>query len=104
VRKQKRTSPRSSPYSEELLSTGARCRSKRDAEKAPLNLASRLGLNQVELANLTGKSPSYWRRLAKLGLGPRAIRAGGRGLIFPVSAVREWLDRNAIDPADVAGR
>jgi predicted DNA-binding transcriptional regulator AlpA len=70
----------------------------------PVNIAGRLGVSQVELAALTGKSASYWRRLAKLGLGPRAIRAGGRGLIFPVSAVREWLDRNAIDPADVAGR
>jgi predicted DNA-binding transcriptional regulator AlpA len=80
-------------------------RSRRTTRAAPpVNLAGRLGLNQVELAAVTGKSASYFRRLASLGLGPKAIRAGGRGLIFPVDAVREWLSRNAIDPADTVGR
>ena len=72
--------------------------------KESLDLGSRLGLTQKELGLITGKSPSYYRRLAKLGLGPRALRMGGRGLIYPVAAVKEWLERNAIDPADVSGR
>jgi hypothetical protein len=73
----------------------------------PVNIAGRLGVSQVELAALTGKSASYWRRLARLGLGPRSIRAGGRGLIFILDgpgSVREWLQRNAQDPADAIGR
>jgi len=69
--------------------------------KEGLDLGSRLGLNQRELAQVTGKSPSYFRRLAKLGLGPAAVRCGGRGLIFPVESVRAWLASNAQDPADV---
>ena len=72
-------------------------------DKPTLDLGSRLGLSQKELALVTGKSPSYYRRLARLGLGPRAVRAGGRGLIYAVSDVKTWLDRNAVDPAD-AGR
>ena len=69
-----------------------------------VDLGSRLGLTQKELGELTGKSPSFYRRLAHLGLGPKFIRAGGRGLIFPVAAVKEWLDRNSVDPADVVGK
>jgi predicted DNA-binding transcriptional regulator AlpA len=72
--------------------------------KERLDLGSRLGLNQRELAMVTGKSASYYRRLAKLGLGPKAIRAGGRGLIFPLDSVRDWMARNAEDPADTIGR
>lgn len=72
-------------------------------QERPIDLSCRLGLTQKELALVTGKSASYWRRLARRGLGPKAIRVGGRGLIFVLDgpgSVREWLARNAEDPAD----
>ena len=77
--------------------------SKRPRRQA-VTLEGRLGLTQAEAAAAIGKSASCLRRWARLGVGPKAVRCGGRALVFPVAALKEWMDRNAQDPADVAGR
>ena len=69
-----------------------------------VDLSGRLGLSQVECAAALGKSPSYLRRLHALGLGPRVIRAGGRGWIVPLDSLKAWMETNAIDPADTVGK
>jgi predicted DNA-binding transcriptional regulator AlpA len=76
----------------------------RKPRRQAVTLEGRLGLTQAEAAAAIGKSPSCLRRWARLGLGPKAVRCGGRALVFPVASLKEWMDRNAQDPADVAGR
>ena len=68
------------------------------------SLNGRLGLTQAEAAGAIGKSPSCLRRWARLGLGPRFVRCGGRALVYPVADLNTWLTSNASDPADVSGR
>jgi hypothetical protein len=70
-------------------------------------LEGRLGLTQAEAAAAIGKSPSCLRRWTRLGIGPAAVRCGGRALIFPIdgpNGLRAWITRNAVDPADLIER
>lgn len=69
-----------------------------------VSLEGRLRLTQSEAAAAIGKSPSCLRRWARLGLGPKAVRCGGRALVFSVADLKSWLERNASDPADTIGR
>ncbi len=86
----KRSSPLTAPH--------------RKPRRQAVTLEGRLGLTQAEAAAAIGKSPSCLRRWARLGLGPKAVRCGGRALVFPVADLKSWLERNASDPADVCGR
>ena len=76
----------------------------RKPRRQAVSLTGRLGLGQAEAAAALGKSPSCLRRWARLGLGPRFVRCGGRALVYPVADLNNWLTSNAQDPADVSGR
>jgi hypothetical protein len=87
-------------------STTSPARTRRPRRQA-VPLEGRLGLTQAEAAAAIGKSPSCLRRWARLGIGPAAVRCGGRALVFPIdgpNGLRAWINRNAQDPADTVGR
>jgi hypothetical protein len=44
------------------------------APKQLLDLGSRLGMNRTEMSWLAGKSPSYWKRMARPPLGANRFR------------------------------
>jgi predicted DNA-binding transcriptional regulator AlpA len=91
--------------SKECLDLGTRPQpTPRRTRKPAAPLEGRIGLTQDEAARAIGKSASCLRRWARLGLGPRFIRCGGRALVFPLADLNSWLTRNAQDPADVAGK
>lgn len=85
-------------------STHTRPSGKTRRKRPAVPLEGRLGLSQAEAAACIGKSPSSLRRWAHMGIGPKAVRCGGRALVFPVAELKAWLESNAQDPADSVGR
>lgn len=64
-----------------------------------MNHAMERYLTTEEVADIARTAPStvrYWRHLGK---GPRAVKKGRR-VLYPESAVEQWMAEGADDPND----